>query len=114
MNAVKEIAATITGFAESFTTNELVATNGTFQTVKTEKLCLGSRCMTAEQFNHLLDMEAAAGAATAAPTGAPAAIAPSAGNSPTSVDDLSTLNVNGNNPSSGSLEPPGKTTSAHS
>ena len=54
--------------------NEIVATNVNASianvatlnasTTNTEKLCLGSRCMTAEQFNHILDMEAAAGTPT--------------------------------------------------
>jgi hypothetical protein len=55
--------------------NEIIATNGTFISISTgslsasstitgsklvgDQLCLGARCMTAEQFNHILDMEVA-------------------------------------------------------
>jgi hypothetical protein len=92
--AVKEIASTIAGFAEKCTTKELIAINVSADTVTAnQKICLGSRCMTAKQFNHLLDMEAAAGAAT---TEGGSAGAP--GGSPASGDADATLTVNGNNP----------------
>ena len=82
---------------------EIVATNGTFRTVTADKLCLGSRCMTAEQFNHILDMEAAAGTPTSgvasggtggSSTGATSGPPPITTNS----GDAGTLVVNGNNP----------------
>ena len=119
VGAIKELAASITGFAERFATKELVATNASFETVHAsttisdtiivnQKICLGSRCMTAEQFNHLLDMEAlagqaAAGAATVvggtagAPGGSPASEVADADGTTTSTSG--TLVVNGNNPS---------------
>ena len=59
--------------------HEIVATNVTADTLTAnQKLCLGSRCMTADQFNHILDIEAAAGATAGdgqqsnAPTAPPA------------------------------------------
>ena len=74
---------------------------GNFQTANAQKLCLGSRCMTAEQFNHLLDMEAAAAASQSSPpppandNGSPSSLP---GQSP-----QATLTINGNNPATWSL-----------
>jgi endosialidase-like protein len=92
--------------------NEIVATNISADTITAssslsaplgnfEKLCLGARCMTAEQFNHILDMEAAAGNAPGA--GNQGAAGGSSTQELTGADTTSTtmpasLKVNGNNP----------------
>ena len=51
IDAVKEIAATISGFAEKFTSKEIRATN---------LLCIGETCMTENQLKALLAGSAAA------------------------------------------------------
>ena len=88
-NLVARLGSTANGIDKIFA-NEIIATNGSFQTVTAEKLCLGSRCMTAEQFNHILDMEAAAGAATAGSGGSAGAAGGSSASSPQAGTDSST------------------------
>ena len=72
--AIKELAAkltdlanTIATFAESFTTKELVAAKGTFDSLTTDQLCVGQVCVTQSQFMAVF------GAAASAPTDPPPA-----------------------------------------
>jgi len=92
-NLIAWLADAANGIDKIFA-NQIVATNGTFHTVTADKLCLGSRCMTAEQFNHILDMEAAAGATTVVggTAGAPAALPAEASSGPPIIA------INGGNP----------------
>ena len=71
--AIKELAAKITDFAESFTTKELIATNGTFESVATKQLCAiksdGTQvCFTGDQLGALLSQTAGAAASISVPS----------------------------------------------
>ncbi|RNJ51378.1 beta strand repeat-containing protein [Methylocystis hirsuta] len=61
VNAIKELSAKldtlathVSGFAESFTTKELVATNGRFDEVDARTLCLDGVCITKDQLAAVL------------------------------------------------------------
>ncbi|MGB5083656.1 MAG: immunoglobulin-like domain-containing protein [Methylocystis silviterrae] len=60
VNAIKELAHQVTDLAERVVTKEIVATNGRF-----DRLCVGSTCVTEEQF---MAMVAAAGQSTGSPS----------------------------------------------
>jgi len=59
------LAATVSGFAQNFATETLVADNGTFQKVSTQELCVGSTCVTPAQFQAIVS---GAGQSTSAAT----------------------------------------------
>ena len=70
---VRDLATTVANFAESFTTKELIATNGTFESVATKQLCAiksdGTRvCLTGDQLGALLSQTAAAAASVSVPS----------------------------------------------
>ena len=71
--AIKELAAKIAGFAETFTTKELIATNGTFDKLSTKQLCAlksdgTSVCVTGDELSALLSQPAPATTPTSVPS----------------------------------------------
>ena len=70
VGAMKELAATVRGFADKFITKELVATNGSFEHVRTNELCVGAICVTEDQFKAVFGNQSTPSAQTTA--GAPA------------------------------------------
>ena len=50
VGAIKELAATVRGFADSFTTNELIFVRARGEELTVNKLCVGTTCVTEEQF----------------------------------------------------------------
>jgi len=125
-NLVAWLADASNGIDKIFA-HEIITTNGSFTSIATvsltasssvadtltanQKFCLGARCMTAEQFNHILDMEAAAGAATVVggTAGAQAAL-PTWGDAggatsstPANDNQAPVIDINGNNPATVSV-----------
>ena len=79
---ISDLADTVAGFAEKFTTKELVATN-----LYGQKLCLGQTCITETQLAALLSQSAAAGLANPSPTPTdPASTQPPLADTATSTD----------------------------
>jgi hypothetical protein len=80
INAIKELATkltdlanTVASLAEKFTTKELVATNGNFHTLRsdtlsTDELCVGSTCVTQQQFMAVFSAAAAAATPISVPS----------------------------------------------
>ena len=105
VGAVKELAATVHGFADRFVTRELVATNVTADRGTFNELCVGKVCITESQFLSVFGASAsqsaaAAGAAdthtSAATGGAPEAAEAAASGPPiidSSGDNSATINA---------------------
>ena len=83
------LADTVAGFAEKFTTKELVATN-----LYGQKLCLGQTCISESQLAAIL---AATGQSPAASSGTPSAPAASS-STPTTPNTPPTITIAGENP----------------
>jgi hypothetical protein len=80
------IESTIAGFAESFT-----SALGNFGRVNTQQLCVGSTCVTPQQFQAMV---AAANQSASSPASPP----PSSSNSTTTADTPPVIQINGDNP----------------
>ena len=66
--AIKELAAKIAGFAESFTTKELTFDRAYGHELTVDKLCVGQVCVTETQFMAVFSQSAAAAASISVPS----------------------------------------------
>jgi hypothetical protein len=78
VKALQELIATVSGFAQNFATQTLVADNGTFKQITTDKLCVtkadGSPvCITGDGLDQILTNESVSPASSATPALAPPA-----------------------------------------